>query len=130
MQTGCNILVVDDEDEFRETMAKIFRHRGVNVDTADGCIEALDKLRTKAFEVVIMDISMPGVNGIQCLGQIKQRWPSIEVIILTGHASVSSGIQGMEKGAFDYCLKPIDPDELFEKIKLAWEKVRITQDKD
>lgn len=126
MQNGSNVLIVDDEDEFRETMAKVFRHRGVNVDTADGCIEALDKLESKPFDVVIMDVSMPGIDGIQCLGQIKQRWPSIEVIILTGHASVSSGIQGMEKGAFDYCLKPIDTDELLEKIELAYEKVRIT----
>lgn len=130
MRTDKNVLIVDDEADFRETMAKMFRHRGVNVDTADGCIEALEKLRTKTFDVVIMDVSMPGVDGIQCLGQVKQRWPLIEVIILTGHASVSSGIQGMEKGAFDYCLKPIDTDELLEKIELACEKVRIKEGRD
>jgi DNA-binding NtrC family response regulator len=125
VQTGNKVLIVDDEEDFREPMAKTIRHRGIPTETANGCAEALEKLAAEQFYVIIMDVSMPGVDGIQCLGMVKEKWPSSEVIILTGHASVSSGIEGMEKGAFDYCLKPIDTAELIEKIELAYEKVRI-----
>ena len=125
MQTGHKILIVDDEEDFRETMAKMLRHKGILTETADGCTEALDKFAVEPFDVVIMDVSMPGLDGIQCLGLVKEKWPSTEVIILTGHASVASGIDGMKKGAFDYCLKPIDTGELIEKIELACEKVKI-----
>ena len=125
MQSSDKILIVDDEEDFRETMAKMLRHRNIQTETADGCEEALAKFAVKSFEVVIMDVSMPGLDGIQCLGLIKEKWPSTEVIILTGHASVASGIEGMKKGAFDYCLKPIDTGELIEKIELACEKVKI-----
>ena len=125
MQSSDKILIVDDEEDFRETMAKMLRHRNIQTETADGCEEALAKFAVKPFEVVIMDVSMPGLDGIQCLGLIKEKWPSTEVIILTGHASVASGIEGMKKGAFDYCLKPIDSGELIEKIELASEKVQI-----
>ncbi|MCK5195022.1 MAG: response regulator, partial [Desulfobulbaceae bacterium] len=68
MQTGNKILIVDDEEDFRETMAKMLRHKGILTETADGCTEALDKFAVEPFDVVIMDVSMPGLDGIQCLG--------------------------------------------------------------
>ncbi|MBU0946922.1 MAG: response regulator [Proteobacteria bacterium] len=122
------ILIVDDESDFRIPLAKIFSRRGLAVDTADSCSQALAKMAAGPFDVIVMDVSMPELNGIHCLMLIKQEWPDSEIIILTGHASVDSGIEGMKGGAFDYCLKPIDTNELLEKIELACEKVRITRD--
>jgi len=128
MQKKNRVLIVDDEADFSETLAKMFKRRDIDAVTADCCRMALEKLKDGEFDVVIMDVSMPpGLDGIQCLAQVKELWPTTEVIILTGHASVSSGIQGMQGGAFDYCLKPIDFGELLEKIELACEKVRITR---
>jgi DNA-binding NtrC family response regulator len=86
-------------------------------------------LETQPADVIIMDVSMPEVDGIACLKKVKQRWPMVEVIILTGHASVKSGIEGMQSGAFDYCLKPIDVLELLEKVELAAQKALINQGK-
>lgn len=127
MKKPNRVLIVDDEEEFRESLLKLFLHRGLKTETADRCRVAIDKLKSKDFDVVIMDVSMPEINGIQCLIQIKEQWPEVEVIILTGHASVDSGIEGMKGGAFDYCIKPIDTSELLEKIALALEKVEITR---
>ena len=128
MNIDQKILIVDDEIEFTETMSRIFSRRGIAVDTANSCSEALVKMDTAPSGVIIMDVSMPEIDGIQCLMKIKQQWPLSEVIILTGHASVNSGVEGMKGGAFDYCLKPIDSNELLEKIELACAKVRITLD--
>ena len=128
MNIDQKILIVDDETDFTETMAKIFFRRGIAVDTTNSCSKALAKIAADPFAVIIMDVSMPGIDGSQCLMKIKQQWPLSEVIILTGHASVNSGVEGMRGGAFDYCLKPIDSNELLEKIELACEKVRVTRD--
>ena len=128
MSIDQKILIVDDETEFTETIAKIFSKRGIAVETANSCSEALAKMAADPFAVIIMDVSMPGIDGIQCLMKIKKQWSSSEVIILTGHASVNSGIEGMRGGAFDYCLKPIDSNELLEKIEMACDKVRVTRD--
>lgn len=116
------ILLVDDELNFREIMAKFFKRRRIDFATAGCCLEALDLLEQDSFDVVVMDVSMPGLDGIACMAEIKKVQPELEVIILTGHASLHVGIVGMKKGAFDYCLKPVDFDELLEKIVLAKEK--------
>ena len=88
----------------------------------------LANLTYRKNDVVIMDMHMPGENGIQCLRKVKERWPLTEVIILTGHASVQSGIEGMQSGAFDYCIKPIDVRELLEKVELAAQKALINRE--
>jgi DNA-binding NtrC family response regulator len=82
-------------------------------------MEALDLLDSDRFDVVVMDVSMPGLDGLECMAEMKKLYPQLEVIILTGHASPNTGITGMKRGAFDYCLKPVDYDELLEKICLA-----------
>lgn len=128
MKIDQKILIVDDEPDFRKPLAKIFSRRGLLVDTAESCSQAMAKMTIDPFDVIVMDVSMPEIDGIHCLMLIKQEWPGVEVIILTGHASVDSGIEGMKGGAFDYCLKPIDTNELLEKIELACEKVCITRD--
>lgn len=122
MAENRKVLLVDDEADFRAIMGKYFGRRGIAFEMAGGCMEALDWLGRDDFDVVIMDVSMPGLDGFECMAEMKKIRPDIEVIILTGHASVNAGLVGMKKGAFDYCLKPVDFDELFEKIVLAREK--------
>ena len=122
------LLVVDDEPDFKEVMLKHLSRRGIRLSVAECCLDALDELDTAPADVVIMDMHMPGENGIQCLRKVKERWPLTEVIILTGHASVQSGIEGMQSGAFDYCIKPIDVRELLEKVELAAQKALINRE--
>lgn len=123
-----HLLLVDDEPDFKEVMQKHLSRMGIRLSVSDCCLDALDTLEAHAIDVVIMDMNMPGVDGIQCLRKVKERWPQTEVIILTGHASVKSGIEGMQSGAFDYCIKPIDVRELIEKVELAAQKALINQE--
>ncbi|WP_136806858.1 response regulator [Desulfosediminicola flagellatus] len=113
------IMMVDDEPEFLETMSKFFIRRDIDFEMAGNCLEALDLQAKGCFDVVIMDVSMPGMSGLECMTEMKTVQPDLKVIVLTGHASVSSGLIGMKQGAFDYCLKPVAFEELFEKILLA-----------
>ena len=121
------IMMVDDEADFLEVMAKFFRRRQVELVTATSCQQALGLLAATSFDVVIMDVSMPGRGGLECMADVKALYPTIEVIVLTGHASLDAGLIGMRQGAFDYCLKPVDFDELFEKIILAGQKVEVNR---
>jgi len=123
-----HLLLVDDEDDFRDIMHKRIGRYGINLRLAACCLDALAEMETQPADVVIMDVAMPGMDGIQCLGKVKERWPLTEVIILTGHASVKSGLDGMQRGAFDYCLKPIDVMELLEKVELAAQKSLINKE--
>lgn len=113
------ILLVDDEADFREIMAKFFSRRHVDFALAASCLDGLEQLEHDDFDVVVMDVTMPGLDGLKCMAEMKKVHPHLEVIILTGHASPHAGVAGMKKGAFDYCLKPIDFEELLEKIMLA-----------
>ena len=122
------LLLVDDEPDFKEVMLKHLSRKGIRLSVAECCLDALDELDTAPADVVIMDMHMPGENGIQCLRKVKERWPLTEVIILTGHASVQSGMEGMQSGAFDYCIKPIDVRELLEKVELAAQKALINRE--
>lgn len=123
-----HLLVVDDEPDFTEVLYKYLSRNGIQLSIADYCREALETMESRTVDVVIMDMNMPEMDGIQCLRTVKERWPLVEVIILTGHASVQSGLAGMQSGAFDYCLKPIDVRELLEKIELAAQKALINKE--
>jgi two-component system OmpR family response regulator len=118
------LLLVDDEVEFLEIMARFLKHRGLPCLSANGCMSALDILAREKVDVIIMDVSMPEMDGIQCLKEVKKMYPEIEVIVLTGQASPKAGMNGMKMGAFDYCLKPIEYDNLLEKISLARSQMR------
>ncbi|MDF1592660.1 MAG: response regulator [Desulfurivibrionaceae bacterium] len=119
MKQSLNILFVDDEPDFLETALKRLVRRGYGAQSAACCDEAFGVLETGWPDVVVLDVMMPGKDGIQCLREIKQRWPEMAVIMLTGHASMQTGLRGLEYGAGDYCLKPIELDELLEKIEIA-----------
>lgn len=113
------ILIVDDEVEFLETLVKRLRHREVSVRSAHSGEEALELLEESAADVVVLDVKMSGMGGIEALREIKRRYPLTEVIMLTGHASVEVAIQGMKLGAFDYLMKPVELKELLYKIQDA-----------
>ena len=126
--TQVKVLLVDDDSTFRLELQQRLQAMGLQLMAAGGCSEALHRMARQNVDVVIMDMQMPGVDGIECLRQVKQAWPKAEVILLTGHASVQSGIEGMESGAFDYCLKPIDVPDLLDKVELAAQKALINKE--
>ncbi len=123
------VLVVDDEEDFLETLVNRLRRRQVDTVGVESGVAALDLLGKEEFDVVILDVMMPAMDGIEALKRIKELRPFTEVIMLTGHGSVESGIQGMRHGAFDYIMKPADIDDLMVKIREAYERVRIHRER-
>ncbi|MDO9111345.1 MAG: response regulator [Desulfatirhabdiaceae bacterium] len=125
-----NILLVDDEVPFVETMTKRLKKRGFEILSAHSGLDALDQLsRNHSIEVVILDVKMPGMDGIQTLEQIKHKFPITEVIMLTGHATVESAIDGMRLGAFDYLMKPCEMEQLVSKVEGAAMRRRSHEEK-
>ena len=117
------ILLVDDESDFRTTIAKRLMKRGMEVEQAGSGEESLAVLKDKPVDVVILDVKMPGMGGIETLHQIKENYPKIEVIMLTGHATTQDGVDGIKTGAFDYLTKPIELEQLLGKVRQAHEKI-------
>jgi DNA-binding NtrC family response regulator len=116
------VLLVDDEEEFVETLAQRLEVRDFDVTTALSGADALERTEDTEIDLVILDVQMPGVDGLEVLREIKQRKPLIEVIMLTGHATVQTAIDGMKLGAFDFLLKPAETEELVEKINRAFSR--------
>ena len=116
------VLVVDDEDDFRETIVKRLQKRHLKATGAESGEKALKMIAEQPMDVVVLDVKMPGMDGIETLRKIKKHNPLIEVILLTGHASMESGIEGLKLGAFDYVMKPANLDELIEKMRKAYER--------
>ncbi|MBN1831558.1 MAG: response regulator [Deltaproteobacteria bacterium] len=123
------VLLVDDEREFSETLIKRMKKRNVDITGVRGGEEALQTLDQSPIDVVILDVRMPGMDGIETLRALKKRHPLIEVIMLTGHASVEVAVQGMEFGAFDYLMKPMQIDDLLYKIQDAHQQKIIQEQK-
>jgi DNA-binding NtrC family response regulator len=128
------LMLVDDEERFLSTTKKLLARKGLNIVTALSGADALQKLRSENIHVVILDVKMPGMDGIDTLKEIKKRFPLVEVIMLTGHATVESAVDGLKSGANDYLMKPADIDELVEKADEAFvkrqrieEKIRMAQ---
>lgn len=117
-----SVLLVDDEEEFLETLVKRLRKRKLTVSGVKSGEEAIEFLDKEQVDVAVLDVKMPGIGGIQTLSAIKKRWPLVEVIMLTGHANMEAAIEGMELGAFDYLMKPMDIDELLYKLQDAYKK--------
>jgi len=113
-------LLVDDEVPFVETMTKRLTKRNFTVLSAYTGKESLEKLKEHPeIDAVILDVKMPGMDGIETLRKIKKAYPLVEVIMLTGHATVETAIDGMKLGAFDYLMKPCDIEELVSKVNEA-----------
>jgi DNA-binding NtrC family response regulator len=119
IQTPTNILIVDDEQDFVEMLAASLQEIKENVAWAYSGQECLEVLEKNNTDVVILDIKMPGMDGIETLKEIKKRFPLVEVIMLTGHGSIETAVEGMKLGAFDYLLKPAEFDELVKKVEGA-----------
>ena len=125
-----NILLVDDEEPFVETMIKRLAKRDFAVLAAYNGKEALAQLEEdRSVEVVVLDVKMPGMDGTETLREIKRYYPLVEVIMLTGHATVESAIEGMKLGAFDYLMKPCELEQLAAKVKEAAAKKRAHEEK-
>lgn len=124
------VLLVDDETAFVETMTKRLTKRNLEVIGAFSGSEALEKLEnTFGVDVVVLDVKMPGMDGIATLKEIRKNYPLVEVVMLTGHATVQSAIDGMKQGAFDYLMKPCDIDELMGKVQEAKDKKDAHEEK-
>jgi len=125
-----NVLLVDDEAEFVETFSERLAMRNLEVSKAFSGEESLRIIETnKNIEVVILDVKMPGMDGVETLAEIKKSYPLVEVIMLSGHADVESAIDGMKQGAFDYLMKPCDMDQILAKVTEAAAKKRQHEEK-
>lgn len=125
-----NVLLVDDETGFVETMTKRLTKRNLIIEAAASGPEALEQVKKFGnLEVVILDVKMPGMDGIDTLREIKKLSPLLEVIMLTGHATVETAIEGMKLGAYDYLMKPCDIDLLLSKVEQAAAKKRQHEEK-
>lgn len=111
------VLVVDDEDDYRDTLVKRMRKRNFSVRGARGGQEALEMMKETPADLVLLDMRMPGMNGLQTLLALKQNHPAIRVILVTGHACVETARHGLDHGAYDYLLKPVTLDQIMAKIK-------------
>ena len=118
------LLLVDDEENFRQTIAKRLAKRGLASEQAASGNECLAILDKKPMDVVVLDVKMPGMTGIEVLRHITAKHAKTEVILLTGQATASEGVEGIKSGAFDYLMKPIELEHLFNKILQAYEKIR------
>jgi DNA-binding NtrC family response regulator len=123
------MMLVDDEERFLATTQKLLAKKGYNVVTATGGVEALEGIRIHNIHVVILDVKMPGMDGNATLKEIKRQFPLVEVIMLTGHATMESAIDGLKSGAVDYLMKPTDIDEIVRKAEEAFEKRQDLEEK-
>jgi DNA-binding NtrC family response regulator len=121
-KTPSRILLVDDEKDFVEMLTLRLQEIGEEVLQAYSGQECLGKLKETEIDVVILDIKMPGMDGIETLQEIKKRYPLVEVIMLTGHGTIETAVQGMKLGAYDFLIKPADFDELTSKLNKAKER--------
>ena len=116
-------LVVDDEPDFLKTLVNRLGKRSIDTAGVGSGEEAVEVMKKQLFDVVVLDIKMPGgMDGIETLREMKKIQPLVEVILLTGHASVETSIEGMKLGAFDYLIKPIKLEELLTKMAEAFER--------
>jgi two-component system OmpR family response regulator len=123
------VLLVDDEQEFLEPMAARFVRRHIPCITTQSGEGALQLLQKEHFNCAVVDVRMPVMDGIELLRRMRKEFPDVPVILLTGHASVELGVQGMELGAFDYLMKPVDFDELLDTVRRAAQNTFLAAEK-
>lgn len=125
MATPIRLLIVDDDDVLRQALARRFERQGMSVIAAANGEEALGRADEGRFDVALLDLNMPGMNGIEVLAKLKERQPEIEVLLLTAHASIETAIAAMKQGAYDYFTKPFQVPDLEAHIQKAYEKVQL-----
>src|SRR5262245_32200145 len=125
MPTPIRLLIVDDDDQLRETLARRFGRQGMTVTAAASGEDALAQAEQSRFDVALLDLHMPGMNGIELLAKLKECQPEVEVLLLTAHGSIDSAIAAMKHGAYDYFTKPFHLPELEVHIQKAFEKVQL-----
>ncbi len=121
-KTPSRILLIDDEKDFVEMLTLRLQEIGEEVLQAYSGLECLEKLKETEIDVVILDVKMPGMDGIETLQEIKKRYPLVEVIMLTGHGTIETAVQGMKQGAYDFLIKPADFEDLTTKLNKARER--------
>jgi DNA-binding NtrC family response regulator len=119
---GSRVLLVDDETIFTKNMAKLLKFRGYEVAAVNSGDAAIRELEQSHFDVIVLDLKMPGMDGIATLKEIMKLGLFTETLILTGHGSIDTALEAMKLGAYDYLTKPCEIDELVAKIEAAWEK--------
>ena len=119
---GSRVLLVDDETIFTKNMAKLLKFRGYEVTAVNSGDAAIRELEQNHFDVTVLDLKMPGMDGITTLKEIQKLGLFTETLILTGHGSIDTALEAMKLGAYDYLTKPCEIDELVTKIEAAWEK--------
>jgi DNA-binding response OmpR family regulator len=119
---NARVLLVDDEEEFIKTLASRLEVRGLKVTGATRGEEAVDLAANQQFDIIVLDLAMPGMDGLETLQKIREKDPDAEIIMLSGHGSIKSGIEAIKLGAEDFLEKPVDLRELIEKIAEAREK--------
>ncbi len=126
---GPRLLLVDDEERFRTTLAKRLKEKGFNVADVGSGMEAIDYVQANPVDIIVLDIKMPGLDGIETLAEIKKSDSGVEVVLLTGHGTVDTAIEGMRSGAYDYLMKPCEIDNLIVKINGAFEVKKERDDR-
>jgi len=125
--TIVKLLLVDDEARFVETLSKRLTARGYDVEGALSGPEALARLGARPFDVVLLDVWMPGMDGLEVLQQIRRLHPSVRVVLVSGNASITAAVEGIRLGATDYLLKPVEIEDVMAKVEEAFEKKRIEE---
>ncbi len=128
VKTKGRILIVDDELVVRDSLGKWFTSEGYTAQPVCGAREALDTIQKKEFDIALIDIKMPGMDGMELQARLKEAEPELTVIIMTGYASVETAVQALKRGAYDYITKPVDPDELSHLVSNALEHKRASRE--
>jgi len=119
---AANVLLIDDEEQFLEVLGERLETRGLKVNTVTSGEDALTLIDDKNYDAIILDLAMPGIDGIETLKLLKEKNPDLEIIMLTGHATVQKGIEAMKLGAEDFLEKPVELSVLLERISEAKNK--------
>lgn len=121
---GLRILVVDDEPEILRTLKRILARKGYDVVTFEDPFKALDHLKTDRVHLILTDLKMPEMDGVQLLLRIKQHYPAIPVVLITAYATISTAVTAMQQGAFDYLRKPFDIKRIYEVVESALDSLK------
>jgi len=124
------VLVVDDEQSFAETLAERLKIRGFDVESLSSGEEAIKAVDEREYDIVVLDVLMPGKSGLETFREIRAKHPRVHVIMLTGHARPDMAITGMKEGAYDYLIKPVGIDDLVEKLELAYSHKKLSDARD